>query len=350
MLEQAASAAMMSSVHIARWRDCSVPSLEGYLDSSGLIPTLRAAKAIVIKVSLPAGQTQRPESGVVTNPTVLRWLVETLVHVSPKARIHIAESDSIGRGFAAEKFRFQGYSSLFSDLPGVQLADLSHSPVKVYACLGRHFKQGVVLASLFGETDFLISLAKMKTHNVSVMTGCLKNQFGCLPDSDKDKYHPYLPAVITDVNSALRPGLSLLEACPALEGNGPIFGKPRDLGIILMGTDPVAVDATAARIMGLGPQRIALIKEAAKGGIGVWEAERIEITGEPLRDVCTSFSFIPSEQRIYVGAGLAIQRVADLLHAFGHRVHLIKGTVWAIQKVVGRIKKGLLSATRRPSS
>ena len=292
--------------------------------------------------------------------------------MNPSVQIYVAESDSIGRSLATEKFRFQGYASLFADLSAVHLVDLSHSPVQVYPCAGRFFKDGVVLASTFAEADFFISLAKMKTHSVAVMTGCLKNQFGCLPDMHKDRYHPYLPAVIADVNSAVRPDLCILEACPAMEGNDPVLGDPRDLGIILLGVDPLAIDATAARIMGMQPERILLFVEAEQAAVGTWRPEQIRVTGLTCAEIGGRFKFISREQRLYVIGesckgrtisgrpqapldakivrslsglsirfGLAIQWAADRLNGLGHRLHLVQGTGWAIGRIVSKAKKGL---------
>lgn len=78
----------------------------------------------------------------------------------------------------------------------------------------------------------------------------------------------------------------------AMEGNGPLNGTPRPLGTIVLSDDPVAGDATCARLMGLAPGRVAHIKEAANF-LGNCSPHLIDQVAENLRFPMTPFKVVP---------------------------------------------------------
>ncbi len=329
----------MTDVYITHFEKTTLNDTCRILKSLDAKDRLSCAKTILIKVNLAAGQLMGPETAAVINPDVLRHFIDALTALNPAAKILIAESDSIGRGFASAKFVFQNYEKMFAGYENVALYDLSHSKVAVYPTAGIFFPEGIILSSIFNEADVFISFSKMKTHTNTVMTGCLKNLFGCLPEMEKDKFHPYLPKVIADIATAIRPNFSILEACPAMEGQGPIFGTTKDLGLVLFAADPVAIDATAARIMGFEPSRIPMLTEAQKAGVGTIDEKQIVVKGEDLTSVAQPFQFISTEQKLYVRLGFFVQRIADKLHNLGHLIHLVSGTFWAIGKLANKFRK-----------
>ena len=332
-----------SLVIIDRWDNQFSSILKERIENFGLLDYLKGTARVMIKPNLCAGTLFGSETGVVTNPDILFDLVQALLQINDSLRISIAESDSIGRGFAREKFLFQGYPDIFKCYPQVELVDLSRTSVEVYSYSGSFFKDGIVLSSIFKEVDLFISLGKMKTHINTVLSGCLKNQFGCLPDIDKDKYHPFLPDVVAEVNSVIAPDLCILEACPAMEGKGPVDGEPKDLGVVLFSNDIVAIDATAARIMAFAPEAIPLLVKAEQAGLGWLQAEKIEIQGISLEKIIDHFKYISLEQKFYVRTGLAIQRFGEKVSRFGHLLHLVKSTHWLVKKLLDKLHNGLFS-------
>ena len=310
-------------------------------ESLGLAHHIKAADRIAVKPNLCAGTICLPPSGVVTNPQVLDMVVQALVGLNDHASVAIVESDSTGPGLAVDKFAHQGYPQRFSRYSQVRLVDLSRSPVSRYTCPGRYFRHGLVLPRIIREADLFVSVGKMKTHSNTVVTGILKNQFGCLPESDKEKYHPFLPEVIADINAVARPHLCILDAVPAMEGNGPVQGSPVDLDLLILGTDPVAVDSTMARMMGFDPERIPMLRVAQDAGIGTTRPDHIAIRGLPMDSVCRPFRYISWERHAYVQLGFAIQRFGKRVQDFGHLVHCVEGTAWAARKLHKRMRQRL---------
>lgn len=144
--------------------------------------------------------------------------------------------------------------------------------------------------------DLVVSMPKLKTHHWAGMTCSMKNLFGVVPGAvygwPKNLLHfKGIDRSILDLNATVRPQLAIVDAVVGMEGDGPIMGRAKAVGALLMGTDLVAVDATAARLMRLRPERIAYIAEA-RHFLGNVDERRIEIRGEPLERFATPFDVL----------------------------------------------------------
>ena len=112
------------------------------------------------------------------------------------------------------------------------------------------------------DADIVVSMPKLKTHHWAGMTCGMKNLFGVVPGAvygwPKNFLHFHgIQNAIVDLAATIRPSLVIVDAVVAMEGDGPIMGKPRATGFLAVGRDPVAVDATCARAIGLDPRAAA---------------------------------------------------------------------------------------------
>ena len=119
------------------------------------------------------------------------------------------------------------------------------------------------------EADYLVSMPKIKTHHWSGVTLAMKNIFGIVPGArygwPKNTLHWHgIEESILDLCATVPIHFVIADGILAMEGNGPLDGTPRPLGRIVLADDPVAADATCARLMGYDPERIAYIQEASK--------------------------------------------------------------------------------------
>jgi len=80
----------------------------------------------------------------------------------------------------------------------------------------------------------------------------------------------------------MQPRVSLIDGFAAMEGEGPRYGRRRALGTVIAGTDPVAVDAVAASIMGFEPREIAYLRQAEIMGLGTADLAAITLVGDPV--------------------------------------------------------------------
>jgi uncharacterized protein (DUF362 family) len=150
--------------------------------------------------------------------------------------------------------------------------------------------------------DFLVSMPKMKTHHWAGVTLSLKNMFGVVPGScygwPKNVLHwAGIDRAILDVAAAIRPDFAIVDGIVGMEGNGPIQGTPKSSGVLVFGSDAVAVDATCCRVMGLRPDRIKYLI-AAGTLLGHVNYNKIQQVGEQIASVRTPFSVLPAFQSV----------------------------------------------------
>jgi uncharacterized protein (DUF362 family) len=152
------------------------------------------------------------------------------------------------------------------------------------------------------EADFVVSMPKLKTHHWAGVTLSLKNMFGIVPGNcygwPKNALHwAGLTRSILDINSTVRPDFAIVDGIVGMEGNGPIQGVPKACGVLVAGDDPVAVDATCARMMGLVPERIDYLAHAGLL-LGHLKQENIRQLGERVEGVRTPFAVLKEFDRL----------------------------------------------------
>lgn len=158
------------------------------------------------------------------------------------------------------------------------------------------------------ESDFIVSMPKVKTHHWSGVTLSMKNMFGVVPGAKygwpKNILHwKGIQESILDVGATVPVHFVIADAIVAMEGNGPLNGHPRPLNRIVLADDPVAADATCARLMGFDPARIAHLRAAAQF-LGNLSADRIEQVAEAVDTPANPFAVVPEFQHLRV-AGFA---------------------------------------------
>jgi len=204
---------------------------------------------------------KKASSGATTHPAfaagVISFLQEEGFH-----RLQILEGSWVGDS-TRRAFKVCGYAKL-SEKYNVPLVDLQRdSSVEMEATKGDYRVCSSIL-----QLDRLINMPVLKGHCQTLLTCALKNMKGCIPDSEKRRYHRMgLHQPIADLNEIIRADLILVDG---LEGD-PDYeegGNPVRMDIFFAGTDPVLIDSYAAGLLGLQPEEVAYIGKAADLGIG----------------------------------------------------------------------------------
>jgi uncharacterized protein (DUF362 family) len=194
----------------------------------------------------------------------------------------VLEQSGLGRMLTEEKLSF---------------VDLNHDDVFAvpnrYGCTRL---RELYLPRTLRRADLIVSLPKLKTHHWAGATIAMKNLFGVLPGVcygwPKNVLHQEgIAESILDINAAVRPHLAIVDGIIGMEGDGPIMGTPRHSGVLVMGTNLPAVDATSARLMGLKPERIPYLAAAA-GYLGPVAERHIAQRGEPIRPLVQNFALL----------------------------------------------------------
>ena len=158
------------------------------------------------------------------------------------------------------------------------------------------------------NADLLVSMPKLKTHHWAGVTLSLKNMFGVVPGSvygwPKNALHwAGIHGSILDINSSLPiPQFAIVDGIVGMEGNGPLQGQAKQSGVLILGDDLVAVDATAARLMKIEPRKIEYL-EIADRFLGNISYERIELVGERLERFQQDYRVIENFQELKVLTG-----------------------------------------------
>ena len=152
--------------------------------------------------------------------------------------------------------------------------------------------------------DFVVSMPKVKTHHWSGVTLSMKNMFGVVPGAKygwpKNILHwKGIQESILDVCATVPVHFVIADAIVATEGDGPLNGHPRPLNRIVLADDPVAADATCARLMGLNPTRITHIRIGAQF-LGNASTERIDQVAEEVCTPANPFEVVPEFQHLRV--------------------------------------------------
>lgn len=308
----------------------------------GVLERLQAARTVFIKLNLCAAQRYDADTGVCTGTAAVGELVRLLRAAAPHLEIAAGDSDSTGYGFAHDKFARQGLAEAAAR-DGYRLVDLTRDRTVLVPCAGAFFNE-VPLAAAVAEADVHVSLSKIKTHNITRVTGTLKNAFGLLPQGDKKRYHPYLDAVLTDLYRVRPPLLCVLDGRPAMEGNGPIHGQPRDLDLTLLGNDALATDAEMCRLMGLDPAGVSHLRHLARA-LGRDVRAPARLVGEEPRPTVPRFAEPPGSQRRLIRLGLRVQSLGANVEELGHLVHFARklGDLQKVRRFAGRVfRKGRL--------
>lgn len=250
----------------------------------GVSAFVKAGERIVMKPNVLIGTD--PEKGVTTHPAVFKAVGKLLKEAGTS--VYYGDSPSFGRSEA--NLKKSGLKQVGDEL-GFSLADFDYGRSVSHkdALLVKKF----VIANGVLDSDGLVSLPRLKTHGLVRFTGAVKNQFGCVPGLLKSQYHVKLPdpydfaTMLVDLNTLIKPRLYIMDGVVAMEGNGPRSGKLRQLSVLLLSSDPVALDATACRIIGLDPEIVPTSKPGERAGLGTYHAENIELTGEALESFLT---------------------------------------------------------------
>lgn len=143
--------------------------------------------------------------------------------------------------------------------------------------------------------DLIVSLPKMKTHHWVGATLSMKNLFGLVPGSiygwPKNVLHwAGINECIADLHAAFPRHFAIVDGVVGMEGNGPIQGNPKPVGVLVAGRDMTAVDATCCRIMRINPSLVRYLRLAA--GPSDIEEQNIQQIGEAVQHVQTPFDLI----------------------------------------------------------
>jgi uncharacterized protein (DUF362 family)/Pyruvate/2-oxoacid:ferredoxin oxidoreductase delta subunit len=246
----------------------------------GMGAFIRPGERVLLKPNLLAGKS--PEKAVTTHPEVVRGVIEL---VKTAGGIPLV-GDSPGVGSCRRVAERAGLLQVI-DETGAAFVEFAE-PMEVGG--SGTFKR-FELARPYLEADRVINIPKLKTHEMMTMTCAVKNLFGAVIGTAKAAWHLKAGAdrelfarMLLEIYQLRKPDLTIVDAVTAMEGDGPGSGDPRQVGLLLAGTNPVAVDVIAAEVVGI-PKKLLYVERAAER-LGIDGADRAAIltVGVPLAE------------------------------------------------------------------
>ena len=256
------------------WRDAAIPDLTG--------------TRVVVKPNLVDFLQGHPSF---THPRVLRAMIRVAREQGAR-EIIVAEGPSFRRD-AQAIVHATGVAEVLGQ-EQVSFVDLNYDDwYTAPNAGGKTNLQSFVFPATLRQTDWIVSMPKLKTHHWVGITASMKNLFGTMPGSfygwPKNVLHNAgIVESIIDINVTLRPHFAIVDGIVGMEGDGPIMGTAKNAGVIVMGRNLPAVDATCARLMGINPSKIVYLA-AAENKLGPIRESLITQRGEPWKSVRTDF-------------------------------------------------------------
>jgi uncharacterized protein (DUF362 family) len=259
--------------------------------ATDFVPEQIRGKRVLLKPNLVEPTKKAPQ--MTTHPAMVQaasavfrgWGAEVVVGEGPG---HVRDT---------EMALVESRMSEALDEADLAFADLNYEEVGFVANAGKaselagfYFPRSVI------EADLIVSMPKMKTHHWVGVTASMKNLYGVIPGIKygwpKNVLHyAGIPQTVMDINASLPKTIAIVDAIDCMEGDGPIMGSSKHMGLVIVGTNATAVDATVARLMDIDPTNVSYLRLAADR-LGPISERRIEQRGERWEKHASTFEII----------------------------------------------------------
>ncbi|OPY70304.1 MAG: hypothetical protein A4E62_01601 [Syntrophorhabdus sp. PtaU1.Bin002] len=259
----------------------------------GLKRFVKPGQTVVIKPNVVSDHGLKDgvwQGGIVTDTRVVKALVEILLPVA--GRVIIAEGSSINRSETSKMFAHYGYDQHLVSLDPrkVSLVDLNTDEQIEKSVPGGKRMLSRKIPLTLEKADVIISIPVLKIHFAAIVSLAIKHLQGAVPPLEKYMSHFFgLWQNLVNIHHLIKPKLTIIDGLVGQEDFGPISGTPKQMDLLIGGTNPVAVDAVAMRIMGIDPATSPPVLLASLQGMGPIEPRLIEIVGPQIQDVMSPF-------------------------------------------------------------
>ena len=288
---------------------------QSYDNIGGLGSFIKSGDKVLLKVNLLSAKN--PERAITTHPALVEEMAKLILELDAIPII----GDSPGGAIKGVKRYWEKTGMLaIADKLDIELVNFETSGTYRFSVNGRTLN----LAKPIFDADVVINIPKLKTHGLTLMTAAIKNMYGAVPGLRKAIYHKENPVpadfaeLLLDIYTTCKPHLTLMDAVIGMEGRGPSSGNPRKIGLLLAGTNGMAIDEVAAQIIGYEPDEIDTIRLSKEKKMR--EFDEIEVIGEKLEDVkIADFDLIGHHRKwkiLHWGMGTFGKPIAKMLDRF----------------------------------
>lgn len=276
---------MRERVYLARCQSYRPEELEPLIDRAfrefHIYDRLKPGMTAVLKPNLV--MRSKPEEAICTHPAFTAAVGKCVQKAGAKVLIAESPGGPYTPAVMRSHFKACGYTemaeqngfSLYTDCKSREIALPEGSLCR-----------SLSLTEPFLEPEFLIDLAKLKTHSMVGFSGAVKNLFGAVPGLQKPELHCRFPGqeefsrMVAELCIFLKPDFSLLDGVWAMEGDGPTGGSRRDLGVLIASDNPFAADVCAAGLIGIDPAELLMLRYGKEQGLCPLSPGELEVIGD----------------------------------------------------------------------
>jgi len=238
-----------------------------------------AGKKVAVKVNaLRACDPDR--EAIVTHPALVKAVLRKLASLNPA---QIVVGDSVGtESYGNSDYIFQTTGLAKAAEPYYRNLSLNLAKVS----LAKPFQRDVAVLRDILEADIYISLPKMKTHGLTMLSGAVKNNYGLLAGAQKSWYHFHcedpeiFAGILLEMYRLRPPDLVIMDGILAMEGYGPCSPETLWVNKILAADDAVALDTVEARMVGFKTDDVPYLRMCRDLGLGQTDLDAIEVIGD----------------------------------------------------------------------
>lgn len=264
-------------------------SIRKHFELHNIAAKLNTTMTVLIKPNLL--MKRKPEEATTTHPNIIAGVIECLQEIGID-KIIIADSPG---GLYTKQALAGIYSASQMDRVAkkynVRLnQDYTHFKKRVENGVKVH---EFTLISPVNEADFIINVAKLKTHTMTTLSGAVKNLFGTVPGLMKPEFHFTFPDkydftnMLIDLCETVKPNLCIIDAVVSMEGDGPSGGSPRETKLTLASENPYDLDVVLCELIGANVNKVPTVKNAIKRSLSVDSIKKINLIGDefvPIKD------------------------------------------------------------------
>ncbi len=267
----------------------------------GITPAEIKGKRILLKPNLV--ETHQGATHINTHPLVIRGAIEAFLSFGAQ-QVLVGEGPGHRRD-TLDVIETSGLADVLQD-DDIGFLNLNYEQgIQTPNMGGKSRLTSLTFPRVLQTIDWIVSMAKMKTHHWTGVTLSMKNLFGVMPGIyygwPKNVLHQIgITNAIIDISATLKPQFAIVDGIIGMEGDGPIMGTPIPSGVLVMGRNPPAVDATCARLMGINPHKIEYLAKSSNW-LGPIHEENITQVGEAIGPAKRPYSLlehIPAHQGI----------------------------------------------------
>lgn len=261
------------------------PAIDRLLEPwGGFAALVRPGMTVFLKPNMLSAKG--PAAAATTHPAVVE--VVAAACRAHGARVVIGDSPPLTLKRVEDFWEATGYRAV-ADRTGAELVALEREPAREITVTGPRGPLALRITDWYWRADLVINLCKLKTHNLTVLTGAVKNHFGLVPGLQKAQLHLRLPraaefgALLADLAAAVPMGLHLMDGIVGMDGNGPAGGRPVPTGVLLAARDPVTVDLGASAVAGIEPADQPILRRCRARGWGPASLDEVVRHGDDPR-------------------------------------------------------------------